>query len=183
LTGRVEPQIYPPPPLSADNSILDNAVLMLLHTQSNLFYGIYKSSALKSTRTIRRRRDFDFQDLFLLTEMCLSGKVQITPEVLFHAGVKEAERPPISLARWRIPGFKLAYGKYYLETVKCIALSTTLNLKEKAHLFLVFTSHVFKLIWIHEKIPRPLRKLVRTGSEFSYAAAEKFFPSTSRSSA
>lgn len=183
LTGRVEPQAYPPPPLSADNSILDNAVLMLLHSHSPYFYGIYKSSVLKSTRTISRQRDFDFQDLFLLNEMCLSGKVQMTPEVLFHAGVKEVERPPKSFSRRRFLGSKFVYGKYYVETVKCIMRCGRLRLRDKAHLLFVFTSHVLNLIWIHESIPGPLREAIRKGSSISYKVAEKFFPVTGHSSA
>jgi glycosyltransferase involved in cell wall biosynthesis len=183
LTGRVEPQAYPPPPLSADNSILDNAVLMLLHSHSPFFYGIYRSSALESTRTIRRRRDFDFQDLFLLNEMCLAGKVQVTREVLFHAGVKEAERSPTSFSRRRLLGSKFVYGKYYVESVKSILRSPRLRFKDKAHLLLVLTSHVLNLIWIHERFPRPLLGAIRKGSSISYRVAEKFFPVTSRSSA
>jgi glycosyltransferase involved in cell wall biosynthesis len=183
LTGRVEPQFYPPPSLSAANSILDNAVLMLLHSHSPFFYGIYRSSTLASTRTIRRRRDFDFQDLFLLNEMCLLGKVQVTPEVLFHAGVKEVERPPKSFSRRRFLASKFAYGKYYVETVKSIMRSPRLRFKDKAHLLFVFTSHVLNLIWIHESIPRPLREAIRQGSSISYKVAEKFFPVTGHSSA
>jgi len=167
----------PLPSFSISNTIFENTIAMIEHPHSPFVYGIFRADKLKSTRFVRRSTYFDFGDLFLLNEISLLGKVQLTPEILFHAGIKGVARPPVSFARRRIPGFKFAYAKYYIETLRCIARSNNVEIKEKVHSSLLLTNQVLNLILGHERIPKFLMKAIRFGSYFLRATAEKFFTS------
>lgn len=159
-SGRFEPHGMPLPRLSWKQSVFENAVAMLTRPHSPFIYGIFKTEALKSISTIWRKAVFDFGDLVVLNVVTLSGKVNLTEEVLFHSGVKDAERPPVSFSRRRLFGFKFAYGRYYLETSKRIARCERITAKEKARLLLLLTNQVLNLMSGHESLPRILKKSI-----------------------
>lgn len=174
LTGSVEPHQGTVPQLSAEHSEFKNTVLMLKSPHSLLFYGIYSSDKLKCSKFNRLSALFDFYDLFVLNEMCLTGKVHVVPEILFHAGVKEAERTPHRFGGARIPGFKFSYKKYFVETVGCILKAEKLRRIEKFYLLQLITSQVTNLISAHEPVPNVFKQSISKWAYYSHRLTERF---------
>jgi len=160
-TGRVESHSPLQAALSAENSIFENASWMIAFPHSPFFYGIYGTECLKHSRFVRRSQGYDFCDLFVLNEMSVTGKVHFVPETLFHAGVKAEARPPVTFAKRRLPGFKFSYGKYYIETLKCIARTSRLTSILKLYLMGSLTNQVLTFISHKEPIPDILKTAIR----------------------
>lgn len=154
--------------LNLNNSIFENAKSIIHVPIAQFFYGLYSTKTLKASRFSQRRKTYDFSDLLLINEMSLTGKVHFVPEKLFHDGVKEAVRPVYSIAKRRLPGFRLTYRTYYLASLRFIAAAASLTLAQKLYLMNLLTNQVLDLIAWHEAIPDFAKKIIRTAVSLSH---------------
>jgi glycosyltransferase involved in cell wall biosynthesis len=161
LTGRIESHGPLKAELSAQNSIFQNAIWMITFPHSPFYYGIYDTNLLKSSRYFTRSEPLDFGDLLLLNEISVTGKIQFVPETLFHAGVKDEVRPPVTFAKRRLPGFKFSYRKYYTETIRCITRAARLTSIQKFYLVGLITNQALTHILHKEPIPNILKTAIQ----------------------
>ncbi len=173
LSGKTESHTPLVSPLSAKNSVFENAIWMITVPISNFFYGIYATETLRTSRFIRLAKPYDFSDLLLLNEISLTGKVHFVPELLFHSGVRDEVRLPISFAKRRLPKFKFAYKMYYIEGLKCIAHAKRIKPMQKLYLMHVLTNQVLELISHHEPLPEIFRTTIRAERHCSTRVADR----------
>src|SRR5260370_19857361 len=81
----------PPLNLSADHSPFANALAFLSNIQPSLFYGIFRTEAL---RPVLGERMFDYYDYYFILERILTGGVHVVPSVCFSSDV-DADGPAL----------------------------------------------------------------------------------------
>jgi glycosyltransferase involved in cell wall biosynthesis len=150
----------PMPSLSLANPAFENLRQLLLFPQSPLFYGLFRRRAVAQTAMIREDY-FDWGDVYFLHEMCLLGRMSITPKVLFHSGVPGGKRTPKSLSPRRLPGFNYAYSAYVRKTARLIARATGFPAARKARLLLLLMGQTIGFFRSAEPIARPFRLPLR----------------------
>jgi glycosyltransferase involved in cell wall biosynthesis len=117
------------------------------------FYGLYRTDAVRATRTATDMQ-FAWSDLALLTEVALLGGVCLVPEVLLHVGIAGMWREPYSIERRQLPGFRLNYGRYTRRSLVAIGSSSRLAMSQRVRLAGELLRQVLKLIYLHESLPK-----------------------------
>jgi glycosyltransferase involved in cell wall biosynthesis len=168
--GRMEPSRGRLPLLALDRSTFDNTLEALRSLHFNLFYGLYRTAALRASR-FAGCEYFDFGDMFLIVEMCLRGKVQFVPDVLFYAGIKGADRPLVSLGTRRFPPLRLGYGTYYAETRKTIVRCAALDLAQKRALLAQLRLQICRILLLYEPVMAPVRFAINRGKRLLLSVA------------
>jgi glycosyltransferase involved in cell wall biosynthesis len=146
------------PAVGSDKSVFENCRAYLRKGSSELVYGMFRIDVLRRTR-FAVRSDFDWSDVFLVNEMCTLGRIHLEPTVLFHTGFV-APRPARSISRRRLPGFKLAYGRYYLESARCFLRAPTLRSSEKLILLALLSGQVASMVYSYE-LPQGFRSALQ----------------------
>jgi len=102
-SGRSEEQPFPH--LDPARSKAYNLLAFLHQLMPSLLYGVHRRECLEFFRT--ETRWFDFYDCYLSLRLLTIGKIRILPDVLYTAGVDDADYvlKPLANNRW----FKLTY--------------------------------------------------------------------------
>lgn len=144
--GTVPAEGYPA--LSGANAVFDNCVAYLRKGAAELIYGLFRTEVLRRTR-VTQREPFDWWDVCLINEVCTLGRVHLLSEVLFHTGFV-APRPAKSLSKRRLPGFKLAYGPYCLESARAFLRARALRPGQKLILLRLLLVQVASMVYSYE---------------------------------